>query len=276
LADVPVLVRLVLAAAIGLGDAPSANEDPASLYKTANQQREADDLAGAARSYARAHRLLRERNPDHPNVPDSLFEALELAMKAHARAPNVPLLCEVGDLYRNYAASLAARDQPTPPDVAERGDALTAELARADARCATDPETPPPAPAPTARPEGPRPTEPAPPLQADPRARKLRHGGYAGLGVAGLGLVVLVAGAGAGARAEAVGRREVAEAPGTTAADLQDGAIARGRVANGLLIAGATLAGAALLAAFGLLVASRRVGRDATRRRAGLDVVIRF
>ena len=278
----PALGTFVLALTLGPSAPEGDSADPSSLYMKAVQLRESGDFAGAARAYARAHEILRATDLDHSNVLDSLFEALEGALDAHARSSDVSLLCEGLTLVRSYEAALVESSRPAVPEVAELGGRAAAAVESAGGTCEVvedestgSDEAPPPTkredtPPPEVRPEGPPQADVVGPELA-PRNQRLRVGGYASLGVASLGLVALVAGAATGAARRVEGK--AAATDGESAGWLQDNVIADGRASNTAMLVGAAVAGAATIAAVTLLATSRRSSRTMSRVRVTADGV---
>lgn len=282
------MTSFVFAALLLLSTAPPipASDEPSALYNEGNQRMAVGDRAGAARLYARAHILLREKNPLDGNTQYSLFEAVELYLSAYRQDRRVEVLCEAQTLIDDYETLVASAGSGAAPDVSEPKLRITTALAEAGASCT--PETPePPDPPPAemqvvgnalaTRPEGPafarpRPTPPAPP---DRKRRRMAIAAYSGFGLGGLGGVLLGVSAGLGVRLQDTG--EEYAALGANAGELQDLVIGRGRTANALAFAGAAVAAAGLVTGIALLTAARLRGRARERLSLGRNgLVARF
>ncbi|MCY0994463.1 hypothetical protein OV203_45490 [Nannocystis sp. ILAH1] len=278
---------LTLALVLGFAQ-PAVTRDPSALYREAARLRKSGDLAGAARVYGQAHELLRARDLDHSNVLDSLLDSVDLSLEAHARRPEVSLLCDAERMLAEYETAVAGRGESPVAEVQERRGRVSSTLAKEGVSCQVAEATPPepttttPAPAgakglspalaskpstntaKTGAPEGP--LAPAPtsaPLEG--RAHAYRIGGYTSLGIAGVGLVLLATGAGLGPAAEGSGAEQAMK--GQSADWLQENVVGRGNAANALVVAGAVVATAATATAVALLVTARRKSRTTLRAR---------
>lgn len=270
----PILFALLVAAPAG----PAAStEDPGAIYSEANRLKASGDAAGAARAYARAHALLRERDVADGNTLYSLFEAIDLFLAAHGKAVEPALLCEARALLDTYQSAIAQSGRTATAEVTDLERRLSVAQEKYAVVCVApplpeppeSPAEPPPGPrnseppaqklekpAVSPRPEGPSPAPPGPPPPKRRGPTKLEIGAYSGIGLAGLGIGLLAAGAGVGLAAERDGEFQANN--GISAGELQDSVISRGRTANALAYAGVALATTGVITGVALLVAHRR------------------